>query len=207
MQDIAPGIGRFSLASREGAGRFLTRILGSTIKLSGKVQRVAAEIIRALAGTHLHCNTLCYASGSQWQPNGTRKHPQKYTGFPVSAGKISRYTNLGSNSFILPSTFQSLKSTLWDGFEILPINWASEIDSTKVGAGYGMGRRENLELVGTSSQGVNPSWPCLWPSLCVVPEAVICAAPDAPLGRPFAILAGARRVPTRREKNGALAVP
>ena len=105
MQDIAPGIGRFSLASHESADRFLIRILGGMVKLSGNVQRVAAEIIRALAGIDLHCNTLCYASGSQWQLNGTRKNPQKHTGFPVSAGKISRYTNLGSNSFILPSAF------------------------------------------------------------------------------------------------------
>ena len=165
MQDIAPGIGRLSLASRESAGRFLIRLLGSTTKLSGKVQRVAAEIIRALAGTHLHCNTLCYASDSQWHPNGTRKNPLKHTGFPVSAGKISRSTNLGSNSFILPSTFQSLKSTLWDCLAILPINRVSEHGNAKVGTGYGTRCRENLVLRRSSGQRVNPSGP----SVCVLP--------------------------------------
>ncbi len=96
---------------------------------------------------------------------------------------------------LLPSAFQSLKSMLLDSFEILPINWASEIDSTKVGAGYGALGWELLALMRSSGQGVNPSWPSLWPSLCVVPEAVICAAPDAPFGRPFVILAGTRRAP------------
>ena len=191
MQNIAPGMGQCSLAFREGAGRFLIRLLGSTIKLSGKVQRVAAEIIRAFAGTHLQCNTLCYASDSQWHANGTRKNPQKHTGFPVSAGKISRYKNLGSNSFILPSTFQSLKSTLWDCLETLPINRASEHGNAKVGGGYGALGWELLALMRSSGQGVNPSWP----SLCVVPKAVICAAPEAPFGRPFVILAGARSAP------------
>ena len=120
-------------------------------------------------------------SGSQW-------HPEKMAGCHLSAGKTSRYKNRDAISFILPSTFQPLKSTLWDCLETLPINRASEHGNAKVGGGYGALGWELLALMRSSGQGVNPSWP----SLCVVPEAVICAAPDAPFGRPFVILAGTR---------------
>ena len=126
--------------------------------------------------------------GSQW-------HPEKMTGCHLSAVKAKRYKKLDAISFILPSTFQSLKSTLWDGLETLPINRASEHGNAKVGGGYGALGWELLVLMRCSGQGVNPSWPSLWPSLCVVLEAVICAAPDAPFGRPFVILAGTRSAP------------
>jgi hypothetical protein len=118
-------------------------------------------------------------------------NPEKGAGFLVSVGKTRRYKKRDANSFILPSTFQSLKSTLWDGFGIFPINRASEHGNAKVGGGYGALGWELLALMRSSDQGVNPSWP----SLCVVPEAVICAAPDAPFGRPFVILAGTRSAP------------
>ena len=48
---------------------------------------------------------------------------------------------------------------LWDGFDILPINRASEHGSAKVGGGYGMRCRGNWELMGTSVHGVNRSGP------------------------------------------------
>ena len=38
----------------------------------------------------------------------------------------------------MPSTFQSLKSMLWDGFETLPINGASGAVGAKCCGGYGM---------------------------------------------------------------------
>jgi hypothetical protein len=92
---------------------------------------------------------------------------------------------------LLPSTFQSLKSTLQDCLETLPINRASEHGSAKVGGGYVALGWELLALMRSSGQGVNPSRP----SLSVVSEAVICAAPNAPFGRPFVILAGTRSAP------------
>ncbi len=135
--------------------------------------------------------------GFGWVPLGSAKkpgsqwHPEEMTGCHLGNGKTRRYKNRDANSFILPSTFQSLKSTLGDGLETLPINRASEHGNAKVGGGYGALGWELLALMRSSGQGVNPSWP----SLCVVPEAVICAAPDAPFGRPFVILAGTRSAP------------
>ena len=44
------------------------------------------------------------------------------TGCHLSGGNTSTCKNRDAKSFILPSTFQLLKSTLWDGFETLPIS-------------------------------------------------------------------------------------
>ena len=102
---------------------------------------------------------------------------------------------------LLPSAFPSLKSKLWDSFEILPIKRVGEHGRENSGGGYGIRRGENLAWMGAYGQGENWQGLSLWPSLCVVPEAVICDAPDAPIGMAFVILAGTRSALMWREKQ------
>ena len=78
--------------------------------------------------------------GSQW-------HLETIMVCHLSAVKAKRYKQRDAISFILPSTFQSLKSTLRDSFEILPINWAR--------AGKRGSRCEMLRLIRRSEMGTS----------------------------------------------------
>ena len=157
----------------------------------GKRIRTQTFLSVRCATTYMEPEALGWVPLGSAKKTGSQRHPNKMTGCHLSDDNTIGYKNRDANSFTLPSTFQSLKSTLWDCLETLPINRASEHGNTKVGGEYGALGWELLALMRSSGQGVNPSWP----SLCVLPEAVICAAPDAPFGRPFVILAGTRSAP------------